>query len=418
MADENDRKDTNYPLYTEKIVMSPKRKYKRLIKAVRICGICLFIIAACGMVFIYLLPLVRKYICERKEPEDKIVIEKDEYLTENPDEYDDYEDYEDPITEADMKQDYEAAMAALRAKIESVQNCIVLIDSQTNSDFSEMLNKSEETSGLVVGHVNSRYIILTSKQFTDAYSSPVIRFSDSSEITANLLCSDEDTGISLISIPEIEMSPTAKSEIKVCVLDNSYRLKKGDMVIAAGKIYDANIAVDYGTITSISSMVGIDNCYETFDTNLSYHPDDYAFLFNSSGNVVGISIMSEENVMLKVMGISDLKSIIEDMTNHQGTIYFGIQGQSVTTELAEKYELPTGVYISEVETGSPAYVSGLQAGDVITYIDDKQILTIQMFSEKLYQCTEGQIVTVTVKRRGKDEYSDLMFEVQLEKGNR
>lgn len=46
-------------------------------------------------------------------------------------------------------------------------------------------------------------------------------------------------------------------------------------------------------------------------------------------------------------------------------------------------------------------------GDIITEIDGNMVLTIQAFSEKLYQCESGQQISITAKRFGGDEYKDM-----------
>ena len=83
-------------------------------------------------------------------------------------------------------------------------------------------------------------------------------------------------------------------------------------------------------------------------------------------------------------------------------------------QLTAKYNLPNGVYISNIDIDSPAYYAGLQAGDVISAINGQSILTIQQFSEKLYQCADGDTLLVTVKRQGKDGYSDVSFSVSVQ----
>ena len=77
------------------------------------------------------------------------------------------------------------------------------------------------------------------------------------------------------------------------------------------------------------------------------------------GNVVGVSKASTDT-STKFIGISDLKAQIETMINEHGIMYCGITGQNVTEELAAKYGLPSGVYISNVDIDSPAYYAGLR----------------------------------------------------------
>ena len=135
--------------------------------------------------------------------------------------------------------------------------------------------------------------------------------------------------------------------------------------------------------------------------------------YGFEGNVVGVSKASTDTSS-KFIGISDLKAQIETMINEHGIMYCGITGQNVTEELAAKYGLPSGVYISNVDIDSPAYYAGLQAGDVISAINGQSILTIQQFSEKLYQCADGEAMYVTAMRQGKDGYSDVAFSVSVQ----
>ena len=119
--------------------------------------------------------------------------------------------------------------------------------------------------------------------------------------------------------------------------------------------------------------------------------------------MVGISVSGERKTFA-ALGISDLKSVIQELSNGNQIVYLGIRGQNVTGTMATLYGLPVGIYVMEVELDSPAYEAGLQPGDIITGIDGNMVLTIQAFSEKLYQCGSDQQIFITAKRLGKDDY--------------
>ena len=182
---------------------------------------------------------------------------------------------------------------------------------------------------------------------------------------------------------------------------------------ASGKLYETSKGVSYGTIAGSKVEYSKDSGYEVFETSVSITAGGFAILFNSEGNVVGVSKASTDTSS-KFIGISDLKAQIETMINEHGIMYCGITGQNVTEELAAKYGLPSGVYISNVDIDSPAYYAGLQAGDVISAINGQSVLTIQQFSEKLYQCADGEAMYVTAMRQGKDGYSDVAFSVSVQ----
>jgi S1-C subfamily serine protease len=58
-------------------------------------------------------------------------------------------------------------------------------------------------------------------------------------------------------------------------------------------------------------------------------------------------------------------------------------------------------------------MAGLQAGDLITKVDNESVLTIQLFSEKLYQKSDGETMRLTVNRKDKEGYSQLSFDVNV-----
>ena len=157
----------------------------------------------------------------------------------------------------------------------------------------------------------------------------------------------------------------------------------------------------------------IDNNYEIFETNLSCMKDDYGFLFNSDGNVVGISQVNSDS-KLKAIGISDLKCMIECMINRRGKMYFGIVAQNVDSELSEKNGIPMGIYISKVDNDSPAYQAGLQPGDIIQGINKMPCYSIQRLNDKIYDSSAGQVINVSIKRKGKSGYFDASYDVSVE----
>ncbi|MGN0317152.1 MAG: S1C family serine protease [Lachnospira sp.] len=401
----NEKKKTEeeYSLYTEKIVPSPRVKYRKLIKFMKFMAGVLVLVSMTGSIFIFIKSIKEKKQEEEKKPVE-FVIERDQY-------YFDDQYREDDLTEEDLKTDYETILATLRTRVEDVKKCIVMLDtSREISEFSEIGEKTHnEQAGLLVAHINSKYMILTSKGVTEQWPDVVVRWDDSTQIKTETICINEDTGISILCIDERDIPEAIKNNLKVAVLGNSYQVRQGDMVIVAGRIYGVPGAVDYATITNKSTINGLDNGYEMFDTNLAGMGDDFGFLFNSVGNIVGITTVGE-NATLKAIGISDMKAMIENMINHHEILYFGVKAQNVTEELAKLYNLPIGVYVSGLDRNSPAYDAGIQPGDVIVSLGENETLTIQEFNEKLYQCDKGDSITVTVKRYGKEGYNDVTFD--------
>ena len=406
----NEEDKEKYNLYTEKIVLHPAKKYRWLIQIGKALLFMASVAVAAIIFMVFLYPIVQKKMEERNKEKDVVYIQKDNYILAEGETGED----KDKLTEQDLKENYEQAMATLRAKVEDVKKCLVTVDIEQPTTQIPTVEKSEtEVTGLVVAHNYSRYLILTSERLLSGGSRFVVKLGEDTQIEATAVCKDEVTGIGILSINELGLTKEQKDALSVAVLDNSYKVRQGDLVIAAGKIYETSKGIDYGTIAGIRTEYSKDNGYEVFETNITVTAGGFGILFNSDGKVVGISKASADSTM-KFIGISDLKAPIETMINSQGIMYCGITGQNVTDELATKYGLPSGVYISAVDIDSPAYYAGLQAGDVINRINGESILTIQQFSEKLYQCADGDTMYVTAKRQGKDGYSDVLFSVNVQ----
>lgn len=427
----NNEQEQEYSLYTEKIVPSPKVKYRRVIRAVKLLVLIVFI----GVVYVVsdkiVIPAVRYKIAVKNATVDRIEFTRDEY----PDTI--QLDNEEGIGQ--IKYDYDTIMQALRSKVIDVQRTVVTVrehieenvidetvtgedgaskgsSDSIQRDLKKMQDEDEElfsTVGIIVGYLNDRYMILTSQLYTDVTSEYDVIVQDAGEYKAELVCSDELTGISIISIDGSKVSDNDRQYMQVAELGNSYMLNKGDIVIASGKIYGTDGAVDYGTITNRTSYNSIDNNYEVFETNLSFEEGDYVFLFNSEGEVVAIS-QDSSDTKLRVLGVSDLKSMIQCMINRQGKMYFGIKAQNVDSDLSEKNDIPMGIYISMVESYSPAYQAGLQPGDIIQGINKMPCYTMQRLNDKLCDSAHGQVINVSIKRKGKSGYFDVSYDVSVE----
>ena len=241
----------------------------------------------------------------------------------------------------------------------------------------------------------------------------VVRFEEKTEVTAQIIGKDKESGMALLSVKESSIPSTERASLLSAKLGNSYKVSEGDIAIVAGKINGITGAIDYCTVMNISTESGLDNSFQVMDIGLKCKEDDFSFVFNTNGSLIGLAFYSEENEEMVVKGISDVKSIIQALSSGNGIVYMGISGQNVTSMLATRYGLPMGIYVSDVWLNSPAYNAGIQSGDVIVGIDEQMILTIQAFSEKLYQYSNGQQVTVKVKRLGKDGYKEVEFPVTV-----
>ena len=278
MGNTEHKEEDSFALYTEKIVPKPSVKYRRLIRAAKffVAAVLFGLIASGVMLLVY--PALEKRMVQRNTDKEILTIEKDEYPSEEQD------NTETKETTAD--DNYEAVLqttdaAALKNVATAAIKSLVLIDVY-KTDMGNILTETQsatETVGLVIGQVNSEYIILTNAEVVRDSSSLVVKVSKATEVDAELVGSDTDTGIAIVSVKESQIPSKERSSIVTAQLDNSYSIQQGDIVVAAGRLYGQNKTVDYGMVSGISTKSGVDNSYEIISTGLAGIEGDYGYLF-------------------------------------------------------------------------------------------------------------------------------------------
>ena len=61
----------------------------------------------------------------------------------------------------------------------------------------------------------------------------------------------------------------------------------------------------------------------------------------------------------------------------------------------------------------PVYNAGIQNGDVIVKIGEKNILSMKDYENQLEALHQGDTVTVTVQRKSVNEYKELEYQVNV-----
>ena len=145
-----------------------------------------------------------------------------------------------------------------------------------------------------------------------------------------------------------------------------------------------------------------------------------------SGQLVGINSAKYSDTSVEGMGyaipVDDVVDIIENLMNRQVRTekaaegergFLGISGQDVTSEVSQAYDMPKGVYITSVETGSAAEQVGLQKGDIITKFDGTSVSALADLKEQLAYYKTGEQVKITYSTRENGQYAEKTATVTL-----
>jgi len=329
------------------------------------------------------------------------------------------------VIEQDIKADltdFTSMYADLRTIASEVNNSIVTVNS-INSGLNYFASEYEETmitTGLVVANNEADLLILVSwdkiKETTDIQ----VTLSDSLQLDARLQDYDSDLNLAVIAVSLEDIPQSYLSNIKTATLGESYSLIVGTPIMALGCPNGYTGSMEIGIITSKNHSVYVtDNKIDLFNTDINYNENSDGVIVNLNGEVMGIithQLKDDLNTEVNtVIGITKIKKLIESLVNHTDRIYFGIKGADMTNAALNKDEIIKGIYVTEVETDSPALEGGLQSGDIITAMNGTPIISVNSFNSLLSVCEPKASVKITIQRSTKNTYKKMDFNVILAK---
>lgn len=315
---------------------------------------------------------------------------------------------------------------------ESVLPSIVAIDVKTTQTSTDVFGRTYEQdasgsgSGIIVAQDSKNIYIATNNHVVADASSVSVTFNDKSVYSATVKGTDSDSDLAVVEVPLSKLSADTLSNIKVAKLGDSDKVKVGAQAIAIGNALGYGTSVTVGYISAKDREVsGEDNTMKLLQTDAAINPGNSGgALVDSSGAVIGINSSKYADTSVEGMGfaipINTAIPIINDIVKAQTVsedeqAYLGIKGTNVTSEYAQYYNLPEGIYVSSVTSGSPADKAGIKKGDVIVKYKGKDVTTMDGLQEKMALCKAGDKVEITVKRADNGEYKSVTCNVTLGK---
>lgn len=315
---------------------------------------------------------------------------------------------------------------------ENVLPSIVAIDVTVTETANDMFGRTYEQdatgsgSGIIVAQDDSNLYIATNNHVVEDASKVSVKFNDESVCSASVKGTDSDSDLAVVSISRKDLSSDTLKKIKVATLGDSDDVKVGDQAIALGNALGYGTSVTVGYISAKEREVASEDVtLKLLQTDAAINPGNSGgALVDASGAVIGINSAKYADEEVEGMGfaipISTAVPIINDIIksetlseDEQG--YLGIKGTDVSEEYAKYYNMPQGVYISEVSSGSPAQKAGLQSGDIIVKIGDRDVTSMTSLQERLSKLKAGTEVKVVVKRSDNGEYKEKTVTVTLGK---
>lgn len=250
--------------------------------------------------------------------------------------------------------------------------------------------------------VNDKGYILTNNHVIENSNSIKLYLHNGTSANANLVWRDSSQDLAVIkSSVSLPYLPMAKN--------NSY--KAGQDVIAIGT--PISLAFKHtatkGMISAVNRTIQVDNenGYSTL-SNLIQHDasinpgNSGGPLIDMQGNVLGINTVkvSDAEGLGFAIPISIGNAIINKLSANgsYNTSYLGVMGFDAYMHKIGNNE--KGVYVVSVDENSPAFNAGLQKGDIITKINNKEIDSVLDLRLKLLSLEKGDDIQISFTKNG------------------
>jgi serine protease Do len=250
--------------------------------------------------------------------------------------------------------------------------------------------------------ISSDGYLITNAHVVDGADEVKINLADRREFKAKVIGADKRTDVAVLKIE-------AKDLPKVAIGDPD-KLRVGEWVVAIGKPFGLENTMTAGIVSAKGRDLPQENLVPYIQTDVAINPGNSGGpLFNLKGEVVGINSMIFSRSG-GYMGLAfaipiDIAMNVANQIKDKGRVTrgrIGVQIQEVSKETAEAFGLakPAGALVNSVEKGGPADKAGVEAGDIITKVDGREVKNSAELPRIITVVRPGSKVTLSIWRKG------------------
>jgi putative serine protease PepD len=250
--------------------------------------------------------------------------------------------------------------------------------------------------------------IVTNAHVVAGAQTAQVRFGDSGEeVEAEVLGSDISSDLAVLRV-----DPGSVGPLRPLPLANSERVKVGDAVVAIGHPFGLDRTATAGIVSGVGREIRAPDGFqidEVIQTDAPINPGNSGGpLLDARGRVVGVNSQIATGGGGGNVGIgfavpsNTVREVLPALSRGERIerTYLG-----VTTAPHRQ-----GAQVLEVAPGSPAQSAGLEAGDVITGIDGRQVRDPDDVADAIKGLEPGDDIEVEASRDG----AERSFDVELE----
>ena len=275
---------------------------------------------------------------------------------------------------------------------------------QTTNAWGYPVSGAAAGSGFIISEDG---YILTNHHVIEKASTITVAMFDGTTYPATLVGYDASNDIAVLKIDAKELDPVT--------LGDSDSIEVGDEVVAIGNpLGELTFSLTKGNVSALNRPVTLSAnvSMKLIQTDAAINSGNSGgALFNMYGEVVGITNAkfssngfsgeaSIDNIGFAIP-INSVQNIVKAIIE-KGYItkpYIGVGVKDVSNEL-QRYGMPKGAVIANLEEGGPAQQGGLQLDDIVTAINGEAITGFEDLSRKVAASEPGDELKLTVYRKG------------------
>ena len=297
-----------------------------------------------------------------------------------------------------------------------VSSCVgITVDIVSTNVFGQTVTGAAAGSGFVI--TEDGYI-LTNYHVIDGANSIKVTFDNGKEYTATYVGGEEKNDIAVIKVDATGLTPV--------VIGKSSDMLVGEQVTTIGNpLGELTFSESTGIISALDRSITMSDGRQMnmIQTDCAINSGNSGGpLFNSHGEVIGIvsakysSGSNSSSASVEGLGFAipmdDVASMVSDLVKNGYVTGKPILGISVADvdESVTSYGVPQGAIIRVVTPDLCGAKAGLQAGDIVTKIDNTDVTSASDLTSAIGNYKPGDKVTLTIFRSGETKTVEVTLE--------
>lgn len=283
--------------------------------------------------------------------------------------------------------------------------------------FSNKYEDNSTASGLIIADNGKELLIVSMANMLNGAEEIQVTFCDGRTYKSEIKRTDPTTGLTIVAVDMNIIDESTMDKIEMATFGSQSGMMAGTPVLAVGSPQGISDSMTLGQITSSATIDKTDGSVRVLSTDIYGSDVASGVIANLNGRVLGFICHEDlgQNMpnLIRAYSIIDLKDKIEKISNNQDLAMLGIIGTDVTETAFNELGVPFGAYVKKVDIDSPAMDAGIRSGDVIVQFGTSEIKSLTDYKASMIKSQPGDTVNITIMRPGKNDYTEITYEVTL-----